>query len=188
MIKDWTKVSEGAHGTIRKVHVLYNGFDGYVCIKLYTEQWKDAYVRESSAYALLVHRGIKRCIPEIHYAGELSRSRWDGEQPEYTNPDEILYGIVMEFFEDCEELDLRRLTLPLAEVIARALRQIHEARVLHNDLAERNILLVRESGQIRVVWVDFSCAWSGKMGRPLLWEYRGLVGMFSKALVHLQAT
>src|ERR1700737_2782946 len=30
---------------------------------------------------------------------------------------------------------------------------------MHEDLAERNILLVRQSGAIRVVLIDFSCSW-----------------------------
>jgi tRNA A-37 threonylcarbamoyl transferase component Bud32 len=80
----------------------------------------------------------------------------------------------MEYFEDCQEIELRRADIPLAVALGRSLERIHEAMVLHRDIEERNILLVRESGKVRVVWVDFSSAWCGiqyKGARPMEWEY-----------------
>ena len=40
-----------------------------------------------------------------------------------------------------------------------ALMRIHSARVCHNDKSEKNILFVRESGNVRVVIIHFTCAW-----------------------------
>ena len=65
----------------------------------------------------------------------------------------------MEYFDDYRELDFSRVDIPTAEAVGRALIRIHEARVMHGDMEERNIILVRESGSIRAVWIDFSCAW-----------------------------
>jgi serine/threonine protein kinase len=93
------------------------------------------------------------------------RWKWDGNQPdEDTELDrkEELYGLVMEYFQDCESINLRRVNLRMAEVIGGTLEMIHSACVVHRDIAERNVLLVREDGQSRVVWIDFSCAWSGQ--------------------------
>jgi tRNA A-37 threonylcarbamoyl transferase component Bud32 len=67
----------------------------------------------------------------------------------------------MEFFEDCHEISLRKADVRLAESLGRALERIHRAMVVHRDIEERNILLVRESGEVRVVWIDFSSAWCG---------------------------
>ena len=60
---------------------------------------------------------------------------------------------------DFREVDFSCIDLPTAYAVGRALIRIHEARVMHGDMAERNILLVRQFGVIRPVWIDFSCAW-----------------------------
>jgi serine/threonine protein kinase len=87
--------------------------------------------------------------------------------------DEILYGLVMEYFDDFQEIDMKKADIHLAEVLGKTLERIHEGGVIHNDIEERNILLVREAGSVRIVWIDFSCAWTGiqfKGTRRLEWD------------------
>ena len=140
------------------------------------------YDREKAAYTLLSHHGVKRCIPEVYFVEEWPRWKFDGEQPDnysMVNREEILYGLFMDYFEDCQEIDMKRATLHLAEVVGKTLGMIHEAGVIHNDIAERNILLVREDGRVRVVWIDFSCAWTGRQfehTRSIEWRtFRGFI-------------
>ena len=134
------------------------------------------YERERDAYMLFAHRGVRRCVPGVYFVQEWPRWKFDGNQPDnysVVKRDETLYGLFMEYFEDCQEIELRRGTLRMAEVLAETLEIIHEAGVIHNDIAERNILLVREAGKVRIVWIDFSCAWSGPQfqgTRPIEWN------------------
>ena len=153
-----------------------------MALKLFTEEWKDAYVRERDAYTLMIHRGVKRCIPHVFYKGAMPRWKWDGEQPDdynYVHRDELLYGLVMDYFEDCREIDMNMADLHLAEMLGETLKLIHEAGVVHRAIEERNILLVRESGKTRIVWIDFSHAWAGqgyKGALPLEWDmFRGFL-------------
>ena len=88
----------------------------------------------------------------------------DGLQPDNYDDvgrDEVLYGIVMEYFPDCQRIDMKMATLHLADLLARTFKMILDAGVIHNDIDERNIMRVRESGKARVSWIDFSSAWSG---------------------------
>lgn len=173
-------IATGAHGEVRWVRARRTQ-DAIFCVKLFTEEWKDAYYRERDAYTLMIHRGLKRCIPTVFFKAELPRWKWDGQQPTYGrhNRDEILYGLVMEYFEDCEEINMRKADVYMAEMLGRSLEMIHDAGVLHRDIEERNILLVREAGTVRIVWIDFSCAWSGEVyqeTRPLEWDmFRGFL-------------
>ena len=197
VIDRWTVIAEGAHGQIRRVEA-HNGERSRVfCLKLFNEEWKDMYQREKAAYTMLSHHGVKRCIPEVYFVEEWPRWKFDGEKPDnYLKVDreEILYGLFMDYFEDCQELELKRATLRLAEVIGKTLEMIHEAGVIHRDIAERNILLVRESGKLRVVWIDFSCAWTGRQferTRSTEWgNFRGFLyeGMVTYAHIHPKLT
>ena len=176
VIDRWSIVSQGTHGQIRRVETHKGAKSRVLCLKLFTEEWKDMYEHERDAYTLMLHRGVRCCIPGIYFAQECPRWKFDGLQPDtyaVGQRDEILYGLFMEYFEDCQEIVLRRGTLRLAEILAQTLEIIHEAGVIHNDIAERNILLVREAGKVRVVWIDFSCAWVGRQfqgTRPIEWN------------------
>lgn len=163
-IEEWSIAAEGAHGQIRKVRTLRNGKERVACFKLFNSDEIDAYHRELNAYALLIHRGVKRCIPQVYFKREWPRWKWDGNQVDFYgvhDRDEILYGIVMEYFEDFQEIEMRKADLHTAELLGKTFERILDAGVIHNDIEERNILLVRESGNVRIVWIDFSCAWSG---------------------------
>ena len=164
IIEEWSLISQGTHGQIRRLRVRRQGIEKVVYLKLFPEEWKSMFEHERDAYELLIHHRVKRCIPQVFFKRTWPRWRFDGNQPDnydIHDREETLYGLFMEYFEDCQEIELRRATLHLAEILGRALDMIHAAGVVHRDLAERNILLVRESGTVRVVWIDFSCAWSG---------------------------
>lgn len=164
-ILEWKIVAKGGHGEFRRVRARRNR-EAIFGIKLFTEEWKDAYGRELDAYTLLLHRGVKRCIPEVYYKRVWPRWEWDGQQPddyEYVDREEILCGIVMEYFEDFQEIDMKRADIHMAEKLLQILELMENVGVLHRDVAERNILLVREADKTRIVFVDFSCAWAGKV-------------------------
>jgi Lipopolysaccharide kinase (Kdo/WaaP) family len=176
VIKEWSEVAKGTHGLVRKMRIEHGGFESVVCCKLFTEKWKDEYEREVKAYGFLYHRKVQRCIPRVFWKGDMPVWWWNGsssppaspvssengDSPSLTNSsksDKVYYGIVMEYFDDYQELDWSRLDIPTAEAVGRALTRVHSARVMHGDMEERNILLVRESGSVRVVLIDFTCAW-----------------------------
>jgi serine/threonine protein kinase len=180
-ILEWRTIAAGSHGEIRCIKAQHDR-EAVFALKLFTEEWKDAYVRERDAYTLMIHRGVKRCIPHVFYQGVLPRWKWDGEQSddyEYVKRDEMLYGLVMDYFEDCREIDMKMTDMYLAEMLGETLKLIHEGGVVHRNIEERNILLVRESGKTRIVWIDFSNAWAGPMykgTRSLEWDtFRGFL-------------
>lgn len=182
-------IADGTHGQVRRVRVRKDAVEAVLCLKLFTEEWKDMFERERDAYTLLSHHGVKRCIPEVYFVCEWPRWKFDGNQPDNystVNKNETLYGLFMDYFEDCQEIDLKRGTLRLAEVLGKTLTIIHEAGVIHNDLAERNILLVRESGKVRIVWIDFSCAWTGrKFERTRAIEWNTFRGFLYQRMVNI---
>jgi serine/threonine protein kinase len=164
VIGDWKVKGKGVHGEVRRVRIRRGEDQRLVRFKLYTAQNYDAYLREADAYMLLKHRGVQRCVPKVFFMQKWPRWKWDGDQTDDdTDHDrnEELYGLVLEYFRDCESINLRRVSLRMAEVLGGTLEMIHNACVVHRDIAERNVLLVREDGQSRVVWIDFSCAWCG---------------------------
>ena len=92
---------------------------------------------------------------------ESSTSEYDHFQTTFSSIGlaKICYELVMEYFGDFKEVDWKCLDIPATEAIGRALTRIHTARVTHSDMAERNILLVREARSVQVVWIDFTCVW-----------------------------
>lgn len=172
VIKNWTRVGAGAHGEVGRVTLTRGGRECVACLKLYNPLWEDSFERECAAYALLIHRGVTRCIPAVLYQGKLPRWKWQGARTPHRNDayeKEVLCGLVMEWFEDYEEIKLEGATLRMLEILADTLRMIHRAGVVHRDIEERNILLVRdpETKRARIVWIDFSSAWSGPKIKPL---------------------
>jgi hypothetical protein len=183
VFKEWRLLAVGTHGSVRRARIQNNDFDGFVCVKLFTEEWKEAYEREVNAYELMYHRGVTGCVPRVYWKGALPESRWNGGIESDSDDGVILYGLVMEFFDDCREVDFSKIGVTTAEAIGRALKRIHDGRVAHSDIAERNVLLVRQAGKIRVVWIDFSCAWVGASDTVLDNDWAGLAFYIHRALV-----
>lgn len=184
IIKHWSEIDAGSHGTVRRALIQYGDFEGWLCIKLFTEEYKLAYEQETLAYELFRYRGIHRCVPDTYWKGAFPSSRWDGKPPNSFNIYEpIVYGIVMELFEDFQEMSYSSLDIPTAQTICIALRRIHAARVRHGDVQEQNILLVNENGIRRVVWIDFSCSWIPDRRRLLLEEYDDFLGSLVNGMV-----
>jgi len=197
VIKEWSYLATGTHGQVRKIVIQHGDVEEVLCLKLFSERWEEEYHREVYAYAFLIHHQVKNCIPQVYWKGELPLSRWgggpappgDGEIEEWYGDSEaasnqnssgerIYYGIVMEYFDDFREIDYSKLNVQTGEAVARALSRIHEARILHGDIAERNILLVRKSGKVRPVWIDFSCSWINAYGYPLDREWGAFIQEF----------
>lgn len=183
IIEDWTEKTHGTHGSIRKARIRHVGFDDYVCIKLFTEERKAEYLREAKAYALLAYRGVRRCIPHVYWKGAMPLSWWNGDVPTMSDGNEIRYGIIMEWFDDYQEVDYGTLDIRTAEALGHAIDRIHAAKVMHDDLEEGNILLVHESGKSRLVIIDFSCCWLNAHRDRLEDEYQGFLGNLSYRMV-----
>jgi len=166
---------------VKKAFIQKGEFEGYVCIKLFTEEWKAAYERETRAYELLSYRGVRGCIPEAYWKGCFPWSRLNTARTD--SDEEMYYWLVLEYFEDCRSISFDKLDIPTAEALCCSVIRIHEARVLHEDLQERNILLVKEGGSARVVLIDFSCAWLQPHPRTLLTEYKRLLGTLRLEMV-----
>jgi hypothetical protein len=189
IILDWREVASGTHGTIRRAMIQQDGVEKVVCLKLFTEECAEEYDREAYAYEMLIHRQVKRCIPEVYWKGSFPLSRWNGDIGSNNENDDIYHGLVMEYFDDFKELDFSRIDIATAEAVGLALIKIHEARTVHGDLAERNILLVREAGAVRPVWVDFSCADVNVFPLLLNAEWGGFIVELRKNMViHIMAT
>jgi len=105
---------------------------------------------EALGYAALVHRGVRRCVPDVYGIALRTREGWDGEQPSYGDASELFYGIVMESFEECREVDFKCLDVPTPRIIVQTLTRIHKANIHRGDIARRNMLFVKELGRVRV--------------------------------------
>jgi hypothetical protein len=158
IIENWSLITAGTNISIRKIQFHRDGEKRYACLKLFKSERKESYDRESSAYALLIHRGVRQCIPSVRWKGAFPLSHWEGRHAP-SKEEEIQYGLVMEYFEDYDQVEFSNLGVLAAEAIGRALGRIHEARVGHGDIDGRNTLFVREAESVRVVWMDFSFAW-----------------------------
>ena len=176
-IINWKYITEGAHGQVRKITFTQKpqGKEQVACLKLFKPDWPDAFERERDAYALLLHRGVHRCIPKILFQGQLPQWKWNGQtgpKPKDEEDDEeddeenetLVGGIVMEWFEGCQRVKFERMKVPMLQVLGQTLKRILDAGVAHRDIEERNILLVRDpqTATFRLVWIDFSEAWSGR--------------------------
>jgi len=183
IIKEWSHIATGTHGTVTKAFFQNGEFEGYVCIKLFTEECKAAYERETLAYELLSYRGVRGCIPEAYWKGCFPWSRLNTETTD--SDEEMYYWLVLEYFEDCRTIRFDKLDIPTAEALCRSVRRLHEGRVLHEDLQERNILLVKEGDSVRVVLIDFSCAWLQPHPKTLLTEYDSMLALLLREMVQL---
>lgn len=173
---------------MRKVDMRFNNRQGEFCLKLFSKEWKEAFDREVAAYALMIHRKVRRCIPTVYWKGALPLSVWNGKDASEIVADEVYFGIVMEYFEDFREVEFDRIDLKTAEAVANALNRIHEARIMHGDMEERNILLVRESKIVRAVWIDFSCAWINAYAETLDREWESLMVEYELKAVSIRIT
>jgi serine/threonine protein kinase len=182
VIKDWVDIAKGTHGVIRKVRVERNNSETYLCFKLFTDEWSEEYEREALAYEIMQFRGVEDCIPTVYFKGSHPTSRWEGREAS-TEVDPILHGLVMEFFENCREIQWSQVKVSMALHIARALRNIHKAHIIHGDMDESNLLVVREADKIRPVWIDFSCARIKAYPEQIEQIYRGFVGRMINDIV-----
>jgi hypothetical protein len=182
-VLEWTNIGQGAHGSIRKARIRWGGNESCVCLKLFTDEWKAAYERESWSYEVLQFRGVERCIPDVYWKGSFPASKWGNTGSHSGEEEPILHGIVMEFLEDCREIEFSRVKMPMGLQIARALRNVHKAHIRHGDTDENNLLIVRDTNKLRPVWIDFSCAWVLVSRKTLDTEYGDFVAEMLNKMV-----
>lgn len=159
-ILSWEFVAQGSYAEIRRVQIITTSGIDTCCLKLFPKEHWRAFENECEAYRYMKWMNITRCIPKIYYTGKMNRHEWDGDQPDdyrYGQANEFMYGIVMEFFFDAEYVDLRRADLTLLGNLTAGLNWIHSV-LIHGNISEKNILLVKENGVSRVVWIGFSKA------------------------------
>jgi Lipopolysaccharide kinase (Kdo/WaaP) family len=185
VIKEWEQFAVGTHGMLRRARLKGKDFDKIYCLKLFSEEYRDEYEREEYAYSLLIHRGVHHCIPAVYWKAELPLTTWEGATPSGLEEDSnTLYcGLVMEYFDDVQIVNFETINLPTAEAVARSLAKLHQARVRHGDFTNDNILLVRQSENVRIVFIDFSCAWVNTYRRPLQQEWSGFMATLKARMV-----
>ncbi|CAL1697074.1 unnamed protein product [Somion occarium] len=137
-----------------------------------TESTMDQFLAERDAYAHLIHYGacdagvVPRCYGWLRLskevtdfvAGHSSYRCWGPfirRQP---------LGILLEYFPDTSCVSFNNITFALAQTAMKAMCRIHQAYVLHGDLASRNCLLL-PSG--RIVWVDFDHSSNPSSKKPV---------------------
>ncbi|KAJ3552275.1 hypothetical protein NM688_g4234 [Phlebia brevispora] len=131
--------------------------------------------REKEAYAHLLHYGAcqKGVVPMCYGWAELpfplvdelsarfGKTERDCEQVsrDIARLKNLLRppkAIFLELIEDVVPLSLSNVSTKVAEAALRALCTVHACYVKHNDIARRNILVVKKK---RILWVDFDSAY-----------------------------
>lgn len=128
------------------------------CLKLFRKGWDTPYFLETTAYAYLRLARVEDFVPKFYGYDSRTPSQW-GLDTIFGEKDGMFYGILLEWLEGAERLSSQNMTLDNVVDFIRGLAQIHNAGILHNDIFERNMLVIPATK--RAVWVDFSCS---KMG------------------------
>lgn len=120
---------------------------------------------ERDAYEHLQHYGTYRdgSVPECY--GWFTLSHDDRKQINkvsglwlaytYLEDTRPVFGILLQYFPRAKELSEENATFAVTEKALRSLCRIHQAYVIHNDIARRNCL-IKENGD--PVWIDFDHA------------------------------
>jgi hypothetical protein len=164
VFSDLEYIAEGTHSCVYKAVATdtITASQSTRCLKIFRKDWITPFNLETTAYAYLVHAGIKEdFIPEIHGWGLRTVSGWGLEAVAGdASDDSQYYGIMLEWIEGAEPLSEKNVTLGSVMGLINGLAQIHNAGILHFDTFERNMLVVPETD--RGVWIDFSCAQIGE--------------------------
>jgi predicted Ser/Thr protein kinase len=157
VFSDSSFISEGTHALIYKVTTLNEKSLKIMtcCLKVFRQGWMTPYNLETTAYAYLLHAGVKEHIPEVYGCGKRTLFGW-GIKPVEDGLNEEYNAILMEFLEGAEQVTSKNVTVAHAANFANGLAKIHHAGVLHFDTFDRNMLVI--PGSKRAVWIDFSCA------------------------------
>jgi hypothetical protein len=165
VIKGWQLVATGKNAIIRKAWIVQAGWLRLVCFKLFPPEREAEFIREADAYAVLRHRGVHRSVPAVYWKGVTPKVWWNDdsgtERSRSKNAKKSeghYYTLVMEYFEDFQRLQWDRLDVTTSIVVGQAIARYLQAKVLHNELNEKNILFVREDRSLRVVIIDFAHA------------------------------
>ena len=111
------------------------------------------YDSETAAYEYLAHNGVYHWIPHVFGTAVRSPAQWGLEHVDGDEEGDY-YGILMEWIEGGEELTEDNVRAHHVVSFIRGLVRMHDAGVIHNDIEDRNMLVV--PGSERAVWIDFS--------------------------------
>ncbi|KAJ3552279.1 hypothetical protein NM688_g4232 [Phlebia brevispora] len=158
--------------------------------------------REKEAYAHLLHYGAcqKRVVPMCYgwaelpssLVEELSERFGDVDGAEQVSQDIACLkdlsrppkAIMLEYIEDAVNLSLSNVSTKIAETVLRALCVVHACYVKHNNIARRNILVLKDK---RVVLVDFGHAYCVSRKKPDFVRRQDLLKELSRAWSFLYA-
>lgn len=118
---------------------------------------------EKTAYTRLKEHGLcnRKIVPDYYgYLEKLDLNRWEGRHLDNFLEDKIPPSAVfMEYIPHLKELDLETYNKARIESFISGMELIHEARIEHNDIRPRNMMIAFEpDGTERVVWMDFDRA------------------------------
>jgi len=151
-------IAEGTHAVIYKVTAQKDDRKATRCLKIYQQGWDTPYYLETTAYAYLRRAQVEEFVPKFYGYDFRNPSDWGLHGATDVN-EEPVYGILLEWLDGAEQLSEQNMDSAVVIDFIRGIIQIHNAGILHNDIFERNMLVLPSK---RSVWVDFSCA---KMGR-----------------------
>lgn len=117
---------------------------------------------ELDAYAHLKHHGVHLdgSVPECYGWIRLSQEHLKVVYKKagcwgYLWPPKGVFGILLQYFPDAQAISKETVTYANADKAMRSLARIHQAYVVHYDIAPRNCLLKADGNP---VWVDFDHA------------------------------
>ncbi|PYI22758.1 hypothetical protein BO99DRAFT_399835 [Aspergillus violaceofuscus CBS 115571] len=141
------------------------------------EEWDDPdaeismCIREVTSYERLKAKGLcaRGVVPDYYgYLTIADLTLWP-DLHMFTNDALPPKAILIEYVPDMKQLDLTNYTKARAEKLRDVLFEINAAKILHSDIAPRNIM-VCGGEQERVLWIDFDMAMVFPEDRPLTEE------------------
>ncbi|PYI09833.1 hypothetical protein BO78DRAFT_362358 [Aspergillus sclerotiicarbonarius CBS 121057] len=159
------------HSQASSIYEVMLNNDRY-CLKVYHDNGDPGYAQdgrdlnrfrcEINAYGNLQVGGVcrKGVVPRyIGYIDQIDPALYRPHLDHFANDINKPRGILLEFLPNTERLNCVNYSDNRFQVAMQGLKEIHQAKVLHNDPYPRNILIVHGDPE-RIVWVDFDVSMS----------------------------
>ncbi|KAE8150944.1 hypothetical protein BDV25DRAFT_153557, partial [Aspergillus avenaceus] len=129
----------------------------------YTERGRDLnrYRCELKAYMNLLEYGVcdSGFVPYFYgYIDQLDAAVFQPVLRDFMHDQLHPKAIILEYLPAAESLNCVNYSEALYNMAIEGMKRIHHARIHHRDIYPRNILLVTEGRERRLVWVDFDVA------------------------------